>query len=468
MAERPVAMQMHPASMASGGGAPLSSAAAEKPKSPVLCIFFDLESTGLYLRFSEIIELAAVARILNADGSWRCFDRNFRTLVRPSRRLPKRIELLTGLSNALVAHQGTDFRAAMCNWTSWLQYVASVAASHEVEQVWLVGHNVLGYDLPLLVAQDARERRREELRTKGLWRAPMIFEGLGGLSGFVDTLRLSRKLAALGHFSPPSHKLAALHSFVLGRSLRGAHTAYGDALGLADLCATSPFQEAFVAAVSGERPILVGARIALRTARERGSSQLARTRKRGSSNARADRNSRPSFKKRFVQAWGKRNDRSALGKGRHPCGAMRELQIKQQVRSDAIFRHSPAGRKLVVGAGPSMATSRTLRAWQAVRKRGRRAKPTSEGCRGASSGSRNFNSCLLASSTELAGWRGAPPEAPCKTGSKIPAPICFSSMPAVRLGVRRRWAKGVLRSLGLMASSCKLGVATGCVTLAGA
>jgi len=226
------------------------------PNGPVLCIFFDLEATGLYLPFAEVIELSAVARVLSPSGEWHnagsCNDAEFHVLVRCLRRLPKKIARLTGLSEARLQSHGVPFRAALGGWFAWLRRISAVVAnSGGVSATWLIAHNGLGYDLPLLAAQERRVRQHEQRSFGGLLNNIGLVEGLSIFSGVVDTLRLSRQLSRHRQFKPPSHKLSVLHQFLVGRPLAQAHTARGDAIGLADLCKQPPFHNVLVAAING-------------------------------------------------------------------------------------------------------------------------------------------------------------------------------------------------------------------------
>mmetsp|Transcript_89166 Transcript_89166/g.147623 ORF Transcript_89166/g.147623 Transcript_89166/m.147623 type:complete len:446 (-) Transcript_89166:138-1475(-) len=226
------------------------------PNGPVLCIFFDLEATGLYLPFAEVIELSAVARVLSPSGEWHnagsCNDAEFHVLVRCLRRLPKKIARLTGLSEARLQSHGVPFRAALGGWFAWLRRISAVVAnSGGVSATWLIAHNGLGYDLPLLAAQERRVRQHEQRSFGGLLNNIGLVEGLSIFSGIVDTLRLSRQLSRHGQFKPSSHKLSVLHQFLVGRPLAQAHTARGDAIGLADLCKQPPFHNVLVAAING-------------------------------------------------------------------------------------------------------------------------------------------------------------------------------------------------------------------------
>lgn len=226
----------------------------------ILCAFFDFEATGLHVNYAEIVEIATIVRLLLPDGTWQplrdgsCND--FRILVRPTQgKLPRKVAQLTGLSNSQLQRDGCDFRAAVTAWLAWLRaQVAKVAAATVGSvELWLVGHNVLGYDLPLLLAQDARERQVEMRRTCGLRYFEGLFQDFDACTGFVDSLRLSRALARSGKLRTPSHRLEALHHSTLGRPLASAHTALGDAKGLLDVCAELPFCTALALAIADAR-----------------------------------------------------------------------------------------------------------------------------------------------------------------------------------------------------------------------
>jgi len=131
---------------------------------------------------------------------------------------------------------------------------ASLVGSAQVG-CWLIGHNSLGFDLPLVVAQHTREQRLRARSTCGLHRIAPLFEGLLDFAGILDTLRLSRSMARSGIFKPPAFNLQALHSHVLRRPMPAAHTALGDARGLAEICMQEPMCHTLVAAISGSNCI---------------------------------------------------------------------------------------------------------------------------------------------------------------------------------------------------------------------
>jgi len=252
-----------------------------------LCIFFDLESTGLYLPFAEVVEVAAVACVVGSDGAWHLLgdgphcqgtSSHFHRLIRPSRRMPRTVEKLTGLSNTVLEQRGISFEKAVWGWTAWMHAVVAVANARGISEVWLVGHNAIYYDLPLLLSQGSRHASTHELgrpRPGGAAKhnqtgpGRVLLEGLGVITGVVDTLQLSRRLAAYGLFTPTSHRLGSLYQDIVGRQLSGAHSARGDTLGMLDLCTRPPFHEAFVRALLGGESVAVSMPEALSRARRR-------------------------------------------------------------------------------------------------------------------------------------------------------------------------------------------------------
>ncbi len=96
----------------------------------VYCVF-DLETTGLNVSYDEIIEIAAI-KIVNGS-----FTEQFNTFVRPDRLIDKRVEELTGIKNedVALAPQLADVIPDFYRFTKGCV---------------LVGHNIAGYDVPLL------------------------------------------------------------------------------------------------------------------------------------------------------------------------------------------------------------------------------------------------------------------------------------------------------------------------------
>jgi len=243
-----------------------------------LCIFFDLEATGLFIQYAEVVEIASVARLLSSEGlwqdsSWSPTGGEFRILVRPKKKLPRKIARMTGLSNAQLQRDGVRFQAAIGAWVAWLRSETAAVDKARGKHIplWLIGHNAMTYDLPLLVAQDRREHLSSAAATLYVPPCPVApFEGVDNLAGVLDTLRISRALAKArksskdvlsmgrrlqhrqsGQSSKTSHALGALYRRALGHPLPAAHSALGDARGLAAICSRSPLHHAVFSAVAG-------------------------------------------------------------------------------------------------------------------------------------------------------------------------------------------------------------------------
>lgn len=237
-------------------------------------VFFDVESTGLHIGTAEVIELASVARILLPTGWAEASGRRpFRVLVRPFRKISRKIAGLTGLSPEQVEQNGLSFHDALKAWYIWLREelrAARDAAGPDVS-MWLAGHNVLAYDVPLLVAQDHRQRLAQLELSGGFCFQPSIFEGLADIRGIIDTLRLCRGLARVSSFCPRSFKLSNLYHYVLQQPMQQAHSALGDVAALEELCASPQLLDALLEALHSSSPAVVPARQALSHA-----EQLAR------------------------------------------------------------------------------------------------------------------------------------------------------------------------------------------------
>lgn len=227
----------------------------------VLCIFLDLETTGLNPRHAEVIQFGAVARFF-VDKTLRVPSEggnDFSILVKPTltKRIPKRIVKLTGISDAMLKLDGVPFLDATRAFTIWIEgrlnACREINGSSDVSiPLWLVGHNIVDFDLPLLISQDTWEVHRRQCQE---WRPyHRLFEAHAGVwAGVVDTLQLSRALSKCTSldFHPTSHALGQFHQFVLNAPLENAHNALGDALGVAAICGQPPFCEAFEAAILG-------------------------------------------------------------------------------------------------------------------------------------------------------------------------------------------------------------------------
>ena len=97
-------------------------------------VAFDLETTGLSMESDEIIEIAAI-KIVNGK-----FTEKFNTFVKPSEGIPEKITEITGIDDEMVK----DAPSA-----------AEVIPDfyHFAKDAILVGHNIGGFDIPLLNTQ---------------------------------------------------------------------------------------------------------------------------------------------------------------------------------------------------------------------------------------------------------------------------------------------------------------------------
>jgi DNA polymerase III subunit epsilon len=75
---------------------------------PERFVMVDLETTGLNSDKHEIIEIGAI--LVNRDSD---VHTTFQALVKPSKRIPKKITEITGITQAMVKAQGEDLAQAM-------------------------------------------------------------------------------------------------------------------------------------------------------------------------------------------------------------------------------------------------------------------------------------------------------------------------------------------------------------------
>lgn len=155
-------------------------------------IIYDLEATDRFPETAEIIELAAL-KVVNGQAV-----ETFKTLVKPVEPIPAKITEITSIDNAMVA-DAPPIEQVLPDFYKFSRGGA------------LVGHNVVGYDYPLL-AKFAEK------------------EGYNFDNDLVDTLLLARK------------HLTELHSFALenisknfGISHENAHRAMSDVLATFEL-----------------------------------------------------------------------------------------------------------------------------------------------------------------------------------------------------------------------------------------
>lgn len=109
---------------------------------PPRFIVFDLETTGLDAVRNEIIEIGAIR--VNRDSS---VHDTFHTLVKPSRRVPKHITQINGISQEMVAQDGMDLEEALREFVEFIQELPLVSFNAEFDMAFLQNaakrHNVV-------------------------------------------------------------------------------------------------------------------------------------------------------------------------------------------------------------------------------------------------------------------------------------------------------------------------------------
>ena len=99
---------------------------------PARFVVFDLETTGLDPEKHEIIEFGAIR--VNRDS---VNHESFQTLVRPSRKIPKKITELTGISQAMVDAEGEPIEAALKEFLSFVGDLPLVSFNSAFDMAFL-------------------------------------------------------------------------------------------------------------------------------------------------------------------------------------------------------------------------------------------------------------------------------------------------------------------------------------------
>ena len=187
-----------------------------------LVIALDIETNDRSRYAAEVIQLAVVlldarfddkhaARLSPVD------DGAFCTLVRPNRPCSRHAEAAHGITVDALS-RAEPFPVA---FEKLVQHVRSHAAG--AARVVLAGHNVVGFDLPILWADCQRHRLDFfELRA----------------THCLDTLVWAK--ATLAH-SVPQHTMSAVYRATTGRELVNAHRADVDAAAVAAVLQSSAF-----------------------------------------------------------------------------------------------------------------------------------------------------------------------------------------------------------------------------------
>lgn len=111
---------------------PAPSSSADLSALPERFIIFDLETTGLDPAKHEIIEIGAIR--VNRDSE---DHETFQALVKPKKRITKRITDLTGISNEMVTTDGTALSEALSEFRSFVGDLTLVAFNAKFDDAFL-------------------------------------------------------------------------------------------------------------------------------------------------------------------------------------------------------------------------------------------------------------------------------------------------------------------------------------------
>lgn len=151
---------------------------------------FDLETTGLSIQHDRII----TAALTDAE------DRRFHLLLNPERKISAKTTEITGLTDADVV-DGMDYREGVT-------HISDLLASAWDHGATVVGHNILGFDLPMIRMQERYVFGHPRTNTIG----PTL-----------DTMKLYRKARLSTKYT------LGLACETLGIVLDNAHDALADA-----------------------------------------------------------------------------------------------------------------------------------------------------------------------------------------------------------------------------------------------
>ncbi len=166
------------------------------PDDDIEIVFFDLETTGVNTRRADIVEIAAVRYLLH-NGRLQKLN-SYQTLVKPPKPIPPAATAVHKITNAMVA----DAPAIEGVIEPFLEFIGDAM---------LAGHNIEGYDLPILRRFAGRILRRDIPNPT------------------LDSLIISRRL-----LPKVSHTLGDLAA-MLDVTLDNAHRALADVIATADV-----------------------------------------------------------------------------------------------------------------------------------------------------------------------------------------------------------------------------------------
>ena len=134
---------------------------------PQRFIVLDLETTGLDPARHEIIEIGAIR--VNRDSN---IHDTFSALVKPTRRIPKRITQMTGISQDMVDSEGEPLEKAIKAFATFIEDLPLVAFNAEFDMAFLRNaakqHNLVDWQFDFMRSQDGATRmaRPKELQTE--------------------------------------------------------------------------------------------------------------------------------------------------------------------------------------------------------------------------------------------------------------------------------------------------------------
>jgi DNA polymerase III epsilon subunit family exonuclease len=95
-------------------------------------VVLDLETTGLDSNRDEIIEFGAIKVTLDSDSHFR-----FQTLVKPEKRIPKKITEITGITQKMVDEEGVELKIALLQFLDFIEDLPLVTYNAEFDMGFL-------------------------------------------------------------------------------------------------------------------------------------------------------------------------------------------------------------------------------------------------------------------------------------------------------------------------------------------
>tara|TARA_B110000208_G_scaffold189860_1_gene252369 strand:+ start:2524 stop:3123 length:600 start_codon:yes stop_codon:yes gene_type:complete len=101
----------------------------------IRCIWIDLETTGFNIFHDNIIEIAALDDELN----------EFSHLISSTKKIPKKVVEITHITNEMLVDKPPI--------TEIMPKLIEFITNSPEKSVYLIGHNIYGFDMPFLLAQ---------------------------------------------------------------------------------------------------------------------------------------------------------------------------------------------------------------------------------------------------------------------------------------------------------------------------